>query len=612
MSFEVDLGAVYQGEGVCGFRVWAPFAKSMHVRIVSPEERLIPMDRDERGYFSVAAERVEPGSLYFFRLNEEIDRPDPASRFQPRGVHGPSQVLDQQFDWEDESWEGIPLREHIIYELHVGTFTPEGAFDAIIPRLDALRELGINNIEIMPVSQFPGGRNWGYDGVLPFATQSSYGGPEGFKRFINECHKRNMAVTLDVVYNHFGPEGNYLREFGPYFTAKYRTPWGDALNFDDEHNDEVRTFFIQNALYWLELFHIDALRLDAVHAIYDLSAVPFLRQLADSVETLWKKTGHRRYLIAESDLNDSRLIRPRDVWGYGLDAQWSDDFHHALHALLTGERQGYYTDFGGTEHLVKALNEGYVYSGRYSPYRKRSHGNYSADRPPEQFVVCTQNHDQVGNRMLGDRMSTLISFEARKLAAGALILSPYIPMLFMGEEYGEEAPFIYFVSHTDPELVEAVRKGRSEEFKEFKWLEEPPDPESAETFEKSKINWDKRTQGNQKTLLDFYSTLIRLRREIPAFSVLERDHLIAQGLEEEQIVILKRWWGESETLTFMNFSSEDVTFKLPEIGLKGSFHRMLDSADTEWGGPGSLLPVKLEEGESLSIRGHSVAVFAKK
>lgn len=611
MSFDIDLGAVYEGGGVCRFRVWAPFAGKVELRIVYPKEMTLPMEQGERGYFSAQVEGAEPGTLYFFRIDGKNERPDPASRFQPRGVHGPSEVIDQRFDWQDDSFEGIPLREYILYELHVGTFTPESTFEAVIARLGDLKRLGVNSIEIMPVSQFPGERNWGYDGVLPFAPQNSYGGPLGFKRLINECHKQRMAVILDVVYNHFGPEGNYFKEFGPYFNAKYRTPWGEAINFDGEWSDEVRNFFFQNALYWLDLFHIDALRLDAVHAIYDRSAVPFLEELSQKVEKLSNQTGRQKYLIAESDLNDTRLIRPRESGGMGLDAQWCDDFHHSLHTLLTGEHGGYYMDFGATADLVKSLNEGFVYSGRYSVFRKRRHGNFSADRPTEQFFVSIQNHDQIGNRMLGNRLSRLVSFEASKLAAGALILSPYVPLLFMGEEYAEEAPFLYFVSHTDPDLIEAVRKGRAEEFKEFTWRGEPPDPEGVETFEKSKIDWNLRARGRHKVLLDFYKTLIELRREIPAFQVLEREHMEAQGLEEERIIALRRWWGESQTLTLMNFNSEPVGLTSSQIKLSGSWHKILDSSDTKWEGPGTLMPAKLNSREPFSIREWSIAVYVK-
>ncbi|MDR3553591.1 MAG: malto-oligosyltrehalose trehalohydrolase, partial [Syntrophobacteraceae bacterium] len=500
-SLSTEIGAVYLGEGKCRFRTWAPFKKHLEVRLFSPVDRIVPMEREEKGYWCAEVNDVRPGSRYLIRLDGEIERPDPASFYQPDGVHGQSEVIDPRFESHDRNWAGIGLADHIFYELHVGAFTPEGTFEGVIGKLDHIAALGATSVEIMPVAQFPGEHNWGYDGGCLFAVQNSYGGPAGLRRLVDACHEKGLSVTLDVVYNHFGPEGTYLRDFGPYFTRKYITPWGEAVNFDDDYNQEVRNFFIQNALFWLDNYNIDALRLDAVHAIYDRSAVPFLWQLAESVEELGKKSGRNRYLIAESDLNDSRLIRPRKVWGYQLDSQWCDDFHHCLHTLLTGERGGYYRDFGKLSDLTTSLREGYLYSGRYSKFRKRNHGNHSADLASEKFVVASQNHDQVGNRMLGERLSTLISFEAQKLAAAVVLLSPFLPLLFMGEEYGEQAPFLYFVDHTDPELREAVRKGRREEFNGFIWQGEPPDPASMETFLKSRLDWSKVGGSRQHSLL---------------------------------------------------------------------------------------------------------------
>ncbi len=376
----------------------------------------------------------------------------------------------------------------IMYELHAGTFIPEGTFDAVIPGLDHLKDLGINATDIMPVAQFPGERNWGYDGVYPFAVQNSYGGPDGLKRIVNECHTKGIAVILDVIYNHLGPEGNYLRDYGPYFTDRYKTPWGQAINFDGPYSNEVRNFFIENALSWLKNYHIEGLRIDAIHGIYDMSAQPFLPELAERVEEFSQQEGRKFYLIAESDLNNSYALRPRDSGGSGLDALWCDDFHHALHTLLTGETDGYYVDFGKIGHLVKSFREGFVYSGQYSAFRKRNHGNSSADIPPDRFVVFSQNHDQTGNRLKGERLSSLVSFESLKLAAGVVLLSPYIPLIFMGEEYGETAPFLFFISHSDPELIKAVRQGRKDEFKTFNWKDEPPDPQDIETFMRSKLD----------------------------------------------------------------------------------------------------------------------------
>jgi maltooligosyltrehalose trehalohydrolase len=577
------------------------------LKIVSPEERIISMTGDAQGYWRTTAGGVAPGTLYFYRLDESTDRPDPASSSQPQGVHGPSQVVDHSaFRWRDARWQGIAPENMIIYEVHVGAFTQEGTFDAVIPRLDELRQTGINAIEIMPVAQFPGERNWGYDGAFPFAPQNSYGGPEGLKRLINACHRARMSVILDVVYNHMGPEGNYLGSYGPYFTEKYRTPWGNAINFDDAYSAEVRNYFIENALFWFSRFHIDALRLDAIHAICDMSATHILQELSEAVSHYSDQQGRKFYLIAESDLNDARVTRPRSLGGYELDAQWSDDFHHSLRAMLTGEDAGYYEDFGNIHQLAKAFGEGFVYSGQYSEHRKRNHGSSSKNVPGRQLVVFSQNHDQVGNRMLGERLSALVPFDALKLAAGAVLLSPYVPMLFMGEEYGEESPFLYFVSHGDLDLIAAVRKGRREEFQSFKWQGEPPDPQSMETFLQSKLKWQARTEGRHKTLLGFYKELIRLRRNIPALASLNKNDLEVSTMGEETL-LMRRWHEESHVFCIMNFAGSDVSFQadLPE----GSWKRTLDSADEAWGGPGSSLAGRITRGQQVTVRPLSIALF---
>ncbi|MBI2877825.1 MAG: malto-oligosyltrehalose trehalohydrolase [Candidatus Tectomicrobia bacterium] len=602
------IGAHYLGEGRGEFVLWAPFKKEMALRIVSPEERALPMEEGDRGYWHVVAEGIHPGALYLYRLDGTLERPDPASSCQPQGVHGPSQLVDHgAFPWAEEGWAGIPLPEMILYELHVGTFTPEGTFEAILPRLDALKELGINTLELMPVAQFPGERNWGYDGVYPFAVQDSYGGPEGLKRLVSACHQRGMAVVLDVIFNHLGPEGNYLMDFGPYFIEKYKTPWGQALNFDEAYSDEVRNFFLENALSWFQHYHLDALRLDAIHAIHDMSARPFLEELTEKVETFSHQQGRQFSLMAESDLNDVRVIRPRELGGYGMDLQWNDDFHHALHGLLTGETTGYYLDFGGIGHLVKAFKEGFVYSWQYSAYRKRHHGSSSADRPAHQFVVFSQNHDQTGNRMLGERLSQLVSFEALKLAAGVVLLSPYLPLLFMGEEYGEESPFLYFVSHSDAPLIAGVREGRKEEFQAFRWQGEPPDPQNLETFLQSKLRWEERTQGKHQILLALYRQLIQLRREIPALGNLDKGCLEVSGLEEERLLFLRRWHSESQVFCAMNFHPRERTFH-PHLP-PGRWKKRMDSSEETWMGPGPSLPEAIADGQAVTLNPLSFVLY---
>src|SRR5215210_1614096 len=514
------LGAIDLGNGRCRFRVWAPAAERVEVEIRGKRPRLLPLEPSGEGYFSIEAEGVGPGDLYLIRLDGKQGRPDPASRFQPEGVHGPSMVVDRSFAWTDADWRGLPLPAFIFYELHVGTFTPEGTFDAVIPHLDRLRDLGVTAIEIMPVAQFPGTRNWGYDGVALYAVQNSYGGPAGLKRLVSACHARGIAVVLDVVYNHLGPEGNYLGEFGPYFTARYKTPWGLALNFDGPDSDPVRNYFIENALHWVAEYHIDGLRLDAVHAIADVSERPFLQELGAALHE------HGAFAIAESDLNTLHFLRPREQGGCGLDAQWTDDFHHSLHTLLTGERTGYYQDFGSLDQMAKAMAGGFVYTGQPSPYRRRRHGVPAEEIEAARHVVCIQNHDQTGNRMLGERIASLVDFESLKLAAGALLLSPFVPLLFMGEEWGETAPFLYFVDHSGPDLIEAVRAGRKEEFAAFGWREEPPDPQSEETFERCRLVQCQHESGRHAALHGFYKELIRLRKSVPALA-----HLSKEGVE---------------------------------------------------------------------------------
>ena len=607
MSF--PLGSSYLGEGRCHFLVWAPGTKKVEVHIVGPSERTLAMESREWGYHEVLAQGVSPGSRYFYRLDGGSERSDPASRYQPGGVHGPSEVVDLNFKWEDAGWMGLELADYIIYELHVGAYTQEGTFEAVIPHLDALCELGITAVELMPVAQFPGDRNWGYDGAFPFAVQNSYGGPAGLQALVDACHARGLAVVLDVVYNHLGPEGNYLAEFGPYFTDRYRTPWGQAINFDGPESDEVRRYFIGNALYWTKEFHIDALRLDAIHAIVDPSARPILEELGEAVHQQARQLKRKIHVIAESDRNDSRIIRRREVGGYGLGAQWSDDFHHALHTLLTPERNGYYSDFGEVGHLARAYREGFVYSGQYSRYRKRSHGNSSRGLPYERFVVFAQNHDQVGNRMNGERLSQLVSFEAQKVAAAAVLLSPFMPLLFMGEEYGEIAPFQYFVSHSDPGLIEAVRNGRQEEFAAFEWAGQIPDPQSVDTFQRCKLNHALKRQGEHQALYNFVRELIRLRQELRAFSRNGQDELEAIAFEREKLLWIRRWRTNHQAVMIVNLGSKPATAVFPFS--KACFKRILDSADPRWNGRGSLCPDLLEAGgnASLSIAASSIVLF---
>ncbi len=603
-------GAHYIGNGRCEFLVWAPLQSRVEVKILSPVERIIPMEKDECGYWRAGAGSVSPGTKYLFRLDSEKERPDPASRFQPDGVHGPSEIVEHtSFQWED-GWKGLALQDYVLYELHVGTFTKEGSFDAIIPHLDYLSALGITAIELMPAAQFPGARNWGYDAVYPYAVQNSYGGPEGFKRLVNACHRKGLAVALDVVYNHLGPEGNYLWDYGPYFTDRYKTPWGDAINFDGPYSGGVRSYFIGSALAWVADYHIDALRVDAVHGIFDFSAKHFLQELGERVHARAEELGRKVYVIPESDLNDVRVINPRELGGYGLDAQWNDDFHHALHTLLTGERRGYYADFGKIEHLEKAFREGFVYSGQYSQFRKRRHGNSSGKRPARQFIVFSQNHDQVGNRMLGERLSSLVSFEQLKLAAGAVLFSPFIPLLFMGEEYGETAPFRYFVSHSDGDLIRAVRLGRKEEFKDFGWEGDVPDPQATDTFKESTIDLELRYHDHHQLLITFYRALLRLRKDLTLLNHLSKKDMEVRGYEAEKALFVRYWQGKDEVFCLFNFSREPQTIMLPLT--KGLWTKALDTSELQWNGTGNASDPSFEAGVAgsvLRIEPHSFVLY---
>jgi maltooligosyltrehalose trehalohydrolase len=608
----VRLGAVYLGDQECSFLVWAPKARKVELFVVAPAKRTLLLQPVERGYHAGRVEGLEPGAQYFYRLDGRQQRPDPASRFQPEGIHGPSEILDNGFEWHDQSWSGLGLREYIIYELHVGTFTSEGTFAAVIPHLRQLKELGITALELMPVAQFPGTRNWGYDGVFPFAVQNSYGGPEGLKRLVDAAHRTGLAVVLDAVYNHLGPEGNHLAEFGPYFTDRYHTPWGPALNFDGAHSDEVRRFFFENALYWQTEFHVDALRLDAVHAIRDGSALPFLQELARVTHQRSEELGRRFYLIAESDRNDARLITPEVLGGYGVDAQWSDDLHHCLHVLLTGEREGYYEDFGGTKLLAKTFREGYAYTGEYSKSRKRRHGNSPRLASAKQFVVFSQNHDQIGNRMKGDRLSRLANLEALKLAAGTILLSPFIPLLFMGEEHGEPAPFQYFISHTDPYLVETVRRGRQAEFSGFAWQGKPADPQSEVTFQDCVLDHKlARAEGSHQALYSFYQELLRLRKENPAIATAEKDTLEVEGLDPEQVVHMLYNHPVAPVLIVLSFAAAPTTVSLRVP--PGIWRSLLDSSACRWSGPGESVPGKFSSNGQVSLKlpPQSVVVFER-
>jgi maltooligosyltrehalose trehalohydrolase len=490
--------------------LWAPALDAVAVEVAGGGR--FALERGDGGWWRLPDERAGYAGEYRFVVDGDL-LPDPRSPWQPTGVRGPSHTVDHAaFAWSDTSWHGVPFSSAVIAEIHVGTYTPAGTFDGVAERLDHLVELGVTAVELMPVNEFPGCHGWGYDGVLLFAPHHAYGGPEGMRRLVDACHDRGVAVVLDVVYNHLGPSGNHLARFGPYFTDAYHTPWGPAVNLDGPGSDEVRRFLVDNALQWVRDYHVDGLRLDAVHAFHDRSARHVLRQLGDEVHREAAALGRTVWVIAESDLNDPRLVQSPEAGGYGLDAAWSDDFHHAVHRTLTGEADGYYADFRGLDDLAAALGRVYVYDGRYSSHRDRHHGAPVGDLPRSRFVVFAQNHDQIGNRARGDRLGHLVDTRRLQVAAALVLCSPMTPLLFQGEEWGASTPFPYFCDHDDPDLAEAVRRGRRAEFAAFGW--DPgdiPDPLDPATFASARLDWSERDRGDHAGLLAWHHELVALR-----------------------------------------------------------------------------------------------------
>jgi maltooligosyltrehalose trehalohydrolase len=549
------------------YRVWAPRATNV---VLALEGARVPMTRADDGWWTANRE-MSDGELYAYMVDERGPFPDPRSMHQPSGVHGWSQCVDHdRFEWTDARWQPPPFASGVAYELHIGTFTQAGTFDGAIAKLPYLADLGVTHLELMPVCEFSGSRGWGYDGVDLFAPHHAYGRPDDLKRLVDACHRHGLAVLVDVVYNHFGPDGNYVTQFGPYFTHRYNTPWGDAVNLDDAGSDEVRRFFCDNAAMWLRDYHFDGLRLDAVHALVDTSARHFLEQLSDEVDVLEAVVGRHLILVAESDSNDPRLVRAREAGGYGIDAQWSDDFHHALHGVITGERSGYYEDFGTYEHFAQAVRHGFVYAGAYSSHRRRIHGRQLDDIPGWRLVAAAQNHDQIGNRATGERLSHLVSPKRLKAAAALLLTAPFVPMLFQGEEWGASSPFQYFTAHEDEQLGCRVSEGRRKEFAAFGW--EPssvPDPQSPETFERSRLQWDELRLPEHADLQQWYRALLALRRQLPWL----RDgnyRAVAVTVDEERQRLSTR---RGEIFVTCNLGDSAATFEVDGP------HRLLLASD---------------------------------
>ena len=512
-------GAIARHDGSVSWRVWAPRAKQVTLVLLDDKgRREVPMEPEPRGYHHCRQHHAAEGQLYRFRLEDGPELPDPCSLSQPEGVFGPSAVVaPDRFAWSDAAWRGIARADLVFYEIHVGAFTPQGTFEAIIPRLPALAELGITAVQIMPVGQFSGARGWGYDGVFPYAAHDAYGGPRGLERLVDACHRQGLAIFLDVVFNHFGPEGNVFEQFGPYFNDRYKTPWGAAINYDSAGCDAVRDFVLDNVRMWLEEFHFDGLRIDAADTMFDLGARHILAAIKTAADDAGRRRGWPAFVTAETDLDDPRLLYSVDRGGYALDQQWMDDYHHAIHAFLTGERTGYYVDFGDVLQIAQVLEQPYVYHWDYSSYRDRRHGAAAEGLSGDRFVIFVQNHDQIGNRARGERLLELLGSQPKvRLAASLLLLSPYIPLLFMGEEYGEENRFPYFCSFQDPELIEGVRAGRKQQFGDLMDPAQVPDPVAESTFEAARLTWSWPDGTFHSSLRRLYHDLLELRRRQPA------------------------------------------------------------------------------------------------
>jgi maltooligosyltrehalose trehalohydrolase len=601
------------------FEVWAPLARKveLHLHRSSPQHRVTALDPLGDGCWSTTVTGAHHGARYAFSLDGAAPLPDPASAWQPDGVHGDSAVVDtvgfgSEFGWTDLNWAGRLLEETVLYELHIGTFTAEGTFAAAAQQLDRLAELGITTIEVMPVNAFPGQRNWGYDGVFPFAVQHNYGGPEGLAQFVDAAHARGLAVVLDVVYNHLGPEGAVLGRYAPYFTEAYRTPWGDALNVMGPHSDGVRRFVAENLRRWVLDFHLDGFRLDAVHAVVDTSANPFWEQVADVAHRAAAQAGRKLIVIAESSDNDPRYLRSAERGGYGHDAVWNDDLHHCLRVALTNERTGYYADYEGTgAELADIIEHRWKFRGTYSVSRGRRHGRPADDLRPDRFVVYSQNHDQVGNRAAGERLDAHLSGARRRLAPSVVLLGPFTPMLFMGEEYGDPAPFPFFVDHTEPELLEAVRTGRQAEFPAAHWHADVPDPADPATANSAVLRADLASVEPHSSLLAMYTELLRLRSQLaPITSPAAIQRVRCQG----NLVILERRLSrlsgseiDQRVVLVINLGSEQITLPAVMGASSGNELRCIfDSSDQRWGGPGSGV---LIDADQAVIAGHTVGLF---
>jgi maltooligosyltrehalose trehalohydrolase len=598
------VGANYQ-KGNCEFTVWAPNATTVKLTL-EDEKQSTRMGKTENGYWTTRLEQVKPELEYLFQLDGKTPKPDPASHYQPKGVFGPSQVIDHgKYVWKDRSWNGLELKDLIFYEVHVGTFTPEGTFRAMQNRIPELADFGINAVELMPVTQFSGSRGWGYDGVFPFALQNTYGTPDELKALVDECHKQGVTVFLDFVYNHIGPEGNILNDYAPYFTSERMTIWGPTINLNGANSDGVRNYFLENTLHWFRDYHVDGVRLDSILWITDGSTKHFLAELNEAVNQYSQESRRRLHMIAETGYNEPAVLTPTEAGGYGFDAQWLDDYQHVLFSVLTGESQSYYKDFTKLEHLADALTDAYVYVKKPPEFRRRQPEESFRQIPAYKFVVFSQNHDQIGNRLNGDRLASITGFEAAKVSAGLVLLSPYSPLLFMGEEYGETTPFLFFTDYQGKELADAIREGRSKEFTDFHWIGEVPNPQSPKCFIDSKIKWENRNQDQTAKIAAYYKTLIGLRKNVPALQP-DKNRNIKTVTTQGKVLLIEKQKNASQALIIANLDKEAqiIQTQFPQDSQK-----IFDSSNPVFGGIGQTLPER--PALKMTVPGFCFAVYHK-
>jgi len=612
-DWRLPLGANLVDGGV-EFRVWAPASARVDVILYGPDaEAVHPLDRQGDGWFRGVVPGIGAGARYRYRLDEAETCPDPASRSQPQGVHGASEVVDPStFRWTDDGWRGVPLAELVVYEAHVGTATEAGTFDALIERLAEISELGVTAVEPMPVAEFSGARNWGYDGVFPYAPESAYGGPEAFRRFVDSAHARGLAVILDVVYNHLGPEGNYLHPVtgGRYFTDRHCTPWGDAIDYA---NPAVRELAIQNAIHWAREYHLDGLRLDATHAIIDDSPVHLLREMRERVRAALPADRHF-VLIAEDERNDRRVVTPAPE-GLGLDGVWADDLHHQLRRHTAGDHEGYFRDYTGSiEDIVRTLRRGWFYEGQPSLNHGASRGTEADGLSPAAFVHCIQNHDQVGNRPFGDRLTETVSLPAYRAVSALLLLSPYTPLLWMGQEWAASTPFQYFTDHP-PELGRRVTEGRRREFGTFSAFADPavreriPDPQAPETFARSRLRWEERARMPHAGILALYRELLRLRRAHPALRRRGRDDFAVAGLGEHALA-LRRVGKEGRALLLVVSFDGPLSVDLARREeTDGRWSLLLSTEEARFGGDADGPVATLDPRGGLRLHGTGAVVL---